>query len=295
MFLIKKFFEQTYMKWWGELLSDVDWEIILEFICIFWYNDSTGGGFMKALITGASSGIGKEIARYLAKLGYDLILVARDREKLEQLQRELPVKVKVVVVDLSIEQKVKELYILTRQEEIDLLVNNAGFGIFGEFQETDISKELEMLRVNVQAVHMLSKFFLKDMMKKDHGMILNIASSASFYAGPLMAAYYSSKSYVYKLSLAIHEELRRKKSHVKIAVVCPGPVHTNFNRVAGVKFGTKALSSRFVAHYAIDQMLKGKTVIIPGFTMKCAKFCSHFVSDQTLAKMAYHFQSAKKQ
>ena len=147
---------------------------------------------MKALITGASSGIGKEMAIYLAKKGYDLILVARNREQLEKLQRELPVKVKVVVVDLSLEQKVKELCVLVHQEDIDLLINNAGFGVYGPFTETEVSKELEMMSVNMRALHMLTKFFLKDMQKKNRGKILNVASSAAFFPGPLMSSYYAS-------------------------------------------------------------------------------------------------------
>ncbi len=249
---------------------------------------------MKALVTGASSGIGKEMARYLAKLGYDLVLVARDKEKLEQLQRELPVKVKVVVVDLAIEQKVKELCVLMRQEKIDLLVNNAGFGMFGDFIETETAKELEMIHVNIKAVHMLTKFFLKDMVKRKQGHILNVASSAAFFAGPLMSTYYATKSYVYKLSLGINEELRRKKSQVRISVLCPGPVDTNFNEVAGVKFAVKPLKSDVVARYAIDKALQGKEIIIPGFSMKCAKFFSHFLSDRMLAKIAYHIQTKKK-
>ena len=124
-----------------------------------------------------------------------------------------------------------------------MLVNNAGFGVFGEFTSTDINIELNMLDVNIRAVHMLTKFYLKDMVKKDKGIILNVASSASFMAGPLLSSYYSSKSYVYRLSLAINEELRRRKSKVQISVLCPGPVNTNFNNRAGVSFGVKALSS----------------------------------------------------
>ncbi len=248
---------------------------------------------MKALITGASSGIGKEMAIYLAKKGYDLILVARNREQLEKLQRELPVKVKVVVVDLSLEQKVKELCVLVHQEDIDLLINNAGFGVYGSFTETEVSKELEMMSVNMRALHMLTKFFLKDMQKKNRGKILNVASSAAFFPGPLMSSYYASKAYVYRLSLALQEELRRKKSKVQVSVLCPGPVDTNFNRTAGVHFHMKALSSKYVAMYAIDQLEKGKTIIIPGFKMKCARFFSHFVSDKTLAKIAYHIQKQK--
>ena len=173
---------------------------------------------LKAMVTGASSGIGRDIALYLASLSYDLILVGRDKEKLEELKDKIKTKVKIIIVDLSNEQKVKELYVLTKNENIDLLVNNAGFGVFGEFVSTDINEEFKMLDVDVRAVHLLTKLFLKDMVKKDEGMILNVASSASFMAGPLFSSYYASKSYVYRLSLAINEELRRKRSKGKIAV-----------------------------------------------------------------------------
>ena len=131
---------------------------------------------MKALITGASSGIGLDMAKYLASKKYELILVARDREKLEKVQESLPTKVTIIVADLSNEQKVKELYVLTAKEDIDILINNAGFGDFGNFTETDINKELEMIETNIKALHLLTKFFLKDMEKKNSGYILNVAS-----------------------------------------------------------------------------------------------------------------------
>ncbi len=248
---------------------------------------------MKAMITGASSGIGRSMALYLGSLGYDLILVARNKEAMDSLREKIKTKVKVIVVDLANEQKVKELYVLTKNEEVDLLINNAGFGVFGEFSETDINKELEMLNVNVKAVHMLTKLFLRDMIKKDHGMILNVASSAAFYPGPLFSSYYASKAYVYRLTLSIKEELRCKKSHVKVAVLCPGPVKTSFDEVAGVDFSLKALSSDYVAKYAIDKCLKGKTVIIPGFTLKLGKFFNHFISDSFAAKITYRIQKKK--
>lgn len=166
---------------------------------------------MKALITGASSGIGKEMAIYLSELGYDLILVAREKEKLEQLQEQVTTKTKIIVMDLSIEQKVKELYVLCKNDDIDLLINNAGFGDCGCFTQTDLTKEMDMIHVNVKAVHILTKLFLKDMEKKNAGYILNVASSAAFQPGPLMATYYSTKAYVLHLTEAIYEELRRKK------------------------------------------------------------------------------------
>jgi len=249
---------------------------------------------MKALITGASSGIGLDMARYLASLKYELILVAKNREKLEKIQEELPTKVTIIVADLSIEQKVKELYVLTRNEDIDILINNAGFGDFGYFSETDLNKELDMINTNIKAVHILTKSFLKDMEKRNSGYILNVSSSAAFQPGPLMATYYATKSYVYQLTEALYYEQKKKKSNVKMSVLCPGPVNTNFNNVAGVHFSVKPLESSYVAKYAIDQMLKGKLLIIPGFQMKCAKFFSRFISDKASLRIIYRIQKRKR-
>lgn len=248
---------------------------------------------MKALITGASSGIGLDMARYLAKQKCELILVAKDKEKLEKVQETLPTKVTIIVADLSNEQKVKELYVLTKKENIDILINNAGFGDFGYFTETDLNKEINMIDTNIRAVHILTKSFLKDMEKKDSGYILNVASSAAFQPGPLMATYYATKSYVYQLTEAIYYEQKKKKSNVHVSVLCPGPVATNFNNVANVNFAVKPLTSEYVARYAIDNMFKEKMLIIPGFKMKCAKFFGRFVSDKFLLRMAYRIQRRK--
>ncbi len=248
---------------------------------------------MKALITGASSGIGLDMARYLAKQKCELILVAKDKEKLEKVQETLPTKVTIIVADLSNEQKVKELYVLTKKENIDILINNAGFGDFGFFTETDLNKEINMIDTNIRAVHILTKSFLKDMEKRDSGYILNVASSAAFQPGPLMATYYATKSYVYQLTEAIYYEQKKKKSNVHISVLCPGPVATNFNNVANVNFAVKPLTSEYVARYAIDNMFKEKMLIIPGFKMKCAKFFGRFVSDKFLLRMAYRIQRRK--
>lgn len=248
---------------------------------------------MKALITGASSGIGLDMAKYLATMKCELILVARDKEKLERIQESLPTKVTIIVADLSNEQKVKELYVLTKNEKIDILINNAGFGVFGNFTETDINKELEMIDTNIKAVHLLTKFFVKDMEKNNFGYILNVASSAAFQPGPLMATYYATKSYVYQLSAALYYEQKKKKTNVHVSVLCPGPVDTNFNNVAGVKFGVKPLKSTYVAKYAIDKMFKNKMLIIPGFTMKCAKFFGRFIPTKLMLSMAYKIQKKK--
>ena len=250
---------------------------------------------MKALITGASSGIGLDIARYLATKGYELILVARSKEKLEYIQSKMPTKTTIVVMDLSNEQKVKELCVLIKNENIDMLVNNAGFGNFGEFSETELSKDMEMINTNIKAVHILTKFALKNMIKKDYGYILNVASSAGFMpGGPLLSTYYATKSYVLSLTEAINYELKKKKSNVIVSALCPGPVDTNFNNVANVTFKTRALSSKFVAKYAIDEILENKKlIIIPGRKMKLAKFFSRFLSDKVLLRITYKIQRKK--
>lgn len=250
---------------------------------------------MKALITGASSGIGLDIARYLATKGYELILVARSKEKLEYVQSKMPTKTTIVVMDLSNEQKVKELCVLMKNENIDMLVNNAGFGNFGEFSETELSKDMEMINTNIKAVHILTKFALKNMIKKDYGYILNVASSAGFMpGGPLLSTYYATKYYVLSLTEAINYELKKKKSNVIVSALCPGPVDTNFNNVANVTFKTKALSSKFVAKYAIDEILENKKlIIIPGRKMKLAKFFSRFLSDKALLRITYKIQRKK--
>lgn len=249
---------------------------------------------MKALITGASSGIGLDMARYLATKKWELILVARTKEKLEEIQEKLPTKVTIIVADLSQEQKVKELYALAKKENIDMLINNAGLGDFGPLSETDLNKDLELINTNIKAVHILTKSFVKDMEKRDSDTyILNVASSAAFQPGPLMSTYYATKSYVYQLTEALYYEEKKKKTKVHISVLCPGPVETNFNNVAKVKFSVKPLKSAFVARYAIDKTLENKMLIIPGFKMKCAKFFSRFVSDKFLLRIIYRIQKKK--
>ena len=249
---------------------------------------------MKALVTGASSGIGREMAKYLDHLGYELIIVARSKEKLEQLASTLSKKPKIIVMDLMLESNIKSLYVLTKNENIDILINNAGFGTFGTFTETELTTELEMIDLNIKTVHMLTKMFLKDMKKKDKGYILNVASSAAFQPGPLMATYYSTKAYVLRLTEAIYYELKKENSNVHISCLCPGPVDTNFNQVAGVSFAVKPKSAEEVSRYAIDQMLKNKMLIVPGFKMKCVKFFGRFLSDKTLMELAYRIQKKKQ-
>lgn len=197
---------------------------------------------MLALITGASSGIGRDMARVLAGMGWDLILVARRKERLEELKGELTaVSVQTICADLARDDECRRVYELTKDSSVDMLVNNAGFGLAGEFVDTDLDRELEMINVNIRALHILTKLFVRDFVARDSGIILNVASSAGFMSGPLLSTYYASKNYVLRLTEAIHEELRRRGSHVGISVLCPGPVNTEFDRVADVRFSVKGI------------------------------------------------------
>ncbi len=249
---------------------------------------------MKALITGASSGIGLEMAKYLSTIGFELVLVSRNKEKLEKIQEQLSTKVTIIIADLSNEQRVKDLYVLAKKENIDVLINNAGLGNFGYLTDTDLNKDLELINTNIKAVHILTKLIAKDMEKRENDTyILNVSSSAAFQPGPLMSTYYATKSYVYQLSEALYYEQKKKKTKVHVSVLCPGPVDTNFNNVAGVHFSVKPLESEYVAKYAIDQMFKNKLLIIPGFKMKCARFFCKFLSEKTKLKMIYNIQKKK--
>ncbi len=249
---------------------------------------------MKALVTGASSGIGRDIARVLSSMGYDIIAVARDGVKLNELKEELKTKVEIIAVDLEDSENCKELYKTVKNKNIDILVNNAGFGEFGEFTTTNLDKEISMINTNITAVHILTKLFLQDFVKKDKGYILNVASISGFMPGPLMATYYSTKSYIVRLTESIYTELKKKKSHVSISVLCPGPVATNFNNVAGVKFNLKSMSSEYVARYALKKMFKHKLIILPGIKIKLAKGLAKISPDKLTARVCYHMQEKKK-
>jgi len=251
------------------------------------------GDKMKALITGASSGIGKDMARYLSILGYDLILVARRKQVLEELANELETKVTIYDYDLTIEENVYKLYENTKKEKIDFLINNAGFGLFGTFEKTDLDRELKMIDLNIKTYHILTKLFLKDFVKRNAGYILNVCSSAGFMAGPRLSTYYATKNYITKLTMAINEELRQKKSKVQISALCPGPVATEFNKVAKGTFAIKETKSTYVAKYGIDKTLNGKMIIVPTLKMKLALFFNRFLPYRLQLIIAYHIQKRK--
>ena len=246
---------------------------------------------MKALITGASSGMGRDMAKILSQKGYDLILVARDEKKLEEVKKQLKTETKIVVMDISKEENCKKIY--EENKDIDILINNAGFGDCGHFEETSLDKDIQMIHTNIIAYHILTKLYLKEMIKKDSGKILNVASIAGFMPGPLMTTYYSTKNYVVRFSESIREELRRKKSKVQISILCPGLVDTNFNKVADVEFALKGLSSEYVAKYAINKFFKGKFYIVPGWKIKLARIGAKLAPASFVAKISYNMQKRK--
>lgn len=251
---------------------------------------------MKALITGASGGIGRDMAIILSNIGYDLILVARSKDKLDELKEEISTKCTIIATDLSDEQNCFDLYKKTKDENIDILINNAGYGIHGYFKDSPIENDLNMINLNVKSVQILTKLFLNDFIEKDSGRILNVSSSAGLtIGGPLFASYYATKAYVSSLTRGIYGELKSVKSNVTISHLCPGPVDTGFNKRAGIsKFSSKPLDSKYVSEYAINKMLKGKLTIIPSFKMKVAMFFSKFVGEKLMLDILMSFQKGKE-
>ena len=254
---------------------------------------------MKALITGASSGLGRSMAIILSKMGYDIVAVARREEKLKELETKIKTNLYIKCLDVTKEESFgiieKEL------EDTDVFINNAGFGVFGNFVSSDLDAELKMLDTNVRAVHILTKMAVKKFKEKNSGYILNVSSIAAFFPGPLFSSYYAGKSYVFRLTESIYEELRQEKSNVKISVLCPGPVKTEFEKVAKVCFGNGKEKGRNliisdcekVSSYGVKMMFKGKLIIIPGVLMKIAVFFRRILSEKTLCKVLYLLQSKK--
>ena len=229
-----------------------------------------------ALITGASGGIGYELALLFARNGYDCILVARSRDKLDELAARLEsehhVKTLVIGRDLSRPNAVDEIYeeVTAASMPVDVLVNNAGFPVFGPFNETDLQTELEMLQVNVVALTALTKLFLRGMVERRAGRILNLASTAAFLPGPLMAVYYASKAYVLSFSQALANELRG--TGVTVTALCPGPTRTGFQK-RGVMEDSRLVQGEIadaasVALAGYRGLMAGKTLVIPGFSNK---------------------------
>ena len=226
-----------------------------------------------ALITGASSGIGLELAKIHASKGGDLVLVARNKAKLDELKKELEAHYKIAVYtigkDLSVNNSAREVYDETTKQniKIDYLINNAGFGDFGMFVETDWNKELQMINLNITALTQFTKLYLQDMVKRHSGKIMNVASTAAFQSGPTMAVYYATKAYVLSFSEAVDNEVSDKG--VTITTLCPGATESRFQAAAAMEEsnlvkGKKLPTSKEVAEYGYKAMLKGKIVAIHG-------------------------------
>lgn len=248
---------------------------------------------MKALVTGASDGIGREIATVLAERGCELILCSRNEKKLTEFAEKLSVPVRVIALDLSCEKNCFALYEAVKNDGVDILVNNAGFGIFGNFCEASLDEQLNLIDLNVKAVHVLMTLFLRDFRARGSGFIMNVSSVAGFFAGPMMASYYASKNYVTRLSEAVAEELRRERSHVKISVLCPGPVKTGFNARAGVKFNMRSADARSTAFAAVNGMFAGKLLITPSLGYRTLVFLSRFLPRAFVTRIVGHLQSKK--
>lgn len=247
-----------------------------------------------AVVTGASSGIGRDIAVMLSKRGYRLVLAARSKAGLEKTARMAKTHCTIIAADLSVRENCYKLYEKTKDMDVEILVNNAGFGVFGAFTDSPLDRQLNMLDLNVGALHTLTYLYLKDFRKKDKGHILNVSSLAAFAPGPLLSGYYAGKAYVYNLSRAAAHELKRSGSNVKISILCPGPVDTRFNSRAGVNFSIKPLSSKKCAAAAVKGMFKGKNVIIPGLFNKCAAFGMRFLPQGLVMDACYAVQKRKK-
>lgn len=248
---------------------------------------------MRALITGASSGIGKEMAKYLAKMDYDLILVSRDEKKLLDVKESLTENnVEIYCYDLSVIDNCYKLYDLVKNKKIDIIINNAGFGAFGDYRTNNLEIEMNMIDLNIKCLHILTKLFINN---DDTKYIMNVASSAGLMpGGPLMSGYYATKSYVCSYSMALHEELRRNNSNKHISILCPGPVDTGFNDRANVKFDLKSLTPEYVAKYAIDNMFKNKLLIIPGASVKFGLFFAKILPRKLMLKLTYNIQKKKE-
>jgi short-subunit dehydrogenase len=224
------------------------------------------------LITGASSGIGRELAKVFALHSYNLILVSRSTEKLRKLANQLmdehKIRVDIIGQDLSKIGAAKKLFesVMDRNLEVDILVNNAGIGYVGLFNEMEVEKDIEMLQLNIITLTELTKLFSREMIKRKKGKILNLASTGSFVSGPFIATYYATKAYVLSFSKAIYKEL--KPYNIIVTTLCPGATKTNFAKAAGRENSSLAMEPNKVAKTAYIGLKNNKRVIIPGLANK---------------------------
>ena len=242
-----------------------------------------------ALVTGASAGLGVEFARQLAKRGHRLVLAARRKDRLEELAKELG-NARAVAVDLSKKDAAAKLMadIGANGETVDLLVNNAGFGLIGRFAELDAGRERQMIDLNVGALTELCRAVAPLMIARKSGAILNVASTAAFQPGPKMAVYFATKAFVLSLSEALHEEL--KPHGIKVSCLCPGPTRTEFGDVAGFGgnglFDRVAMDAATVVKAGIDGLEKNKAIVIPGGLNKAGAISGRFAPRSVVRRIA---------
>jgi len=247
---------------------------------------------MYTVITGASSGIGRELARLFAKDGYDLVLVARNEEKLNQLAKELKTKDNDIIVashDLSDQTQCIALFDKVKTLDIRYFINNAGYGNLGFFNETDASIEQNMLDLNIRSVQTLTKLFLQHF---DQGDVVNVGSMAGVLPTPTFATYAASKAYVNHLSMAVNYELKRQNRKNRVLLVAPGPVLTNFSKRANAHFN-RGMTATKCANIIFKGIKKRKPLIIPGLAMKLAYVFSKITPRKLLLRISYKFQTNK--
>lgn len=251
------------------------------------------------LITGATSGIGLSLTKVFGEQGYNLVLVSRNEEKLNKLKEELleqfNIDVTVITQDLSLPNAAFNVYNQVKQKNvnIDILCNNAGIGLYGDFDEIEVSKYHQLIQLNIVSLMDLSYYFLSDMKKRNQGCIINIGSTGSFVPGPYMAVYYASKAFVLSFTEAISMEV--KNTNIKVICVCPGPTNTAFFQNATDKDinlieNIKSMSSDDVAKFIVKSVEKAKVVLIPGFKNKLAIFGTRFISRKLNRKIIYNIQ-----
>lgn len=248
---------------------------------------------MLAIITGASSGIGKELAFQLAQKNYDLILVARDKKKLEIIKVDLKqykINVNVKVYDLSVLDNCKLLIDELKESKIDLFFNNAGFGIYGYSNHVDTDKELKMIDLNIKSLHYLTKEVLKLM---DQGQIINVSSMAAFLPTPLLSSYAATKAYVYLYSQGLRYELKKQSIPINIMTVCPGPVKTNFNQNANASPKMEGIEVDVCVKSIIRGLHKRKGLVVPSFKMKLLKFLLRLTPNAIIVEIAHRIQNKK--
>ena len=252
-----------------------------------------------AVITGASSGIGRAFAEALSAKGYPLVLCARRQERLRETAERCGPGTITVCADLSEREGCEKLLAAMRSLaekgcRTEVFINCAGFGLAGAFRDTDTERELNMIDLNIKALHVLMKEVLGFFRLQGEGTLLNVASSAGLFpGGPFLSTYYATKAYVCSLTQAVAEELREEGSRIYIACLCPGPVDTEFNAVAGTAFSLKGITAEACVSYCLRQMERKKTVIVPGLSVRAAVFFARFMPRRLLMPVIARQQKKK--